>query len=251
MAIAQVQDSTLGKIASATPVTTAFGATPPVAGNYIVVWCWSMDGFTPVAGSFTLTDNATGGTNTYNQVGFIDTGGGSQCMMFWAKVVNTKANLILSFADSNITTPILVAVAAEFSGIAAASPQDGTAVTNTGLDTAPQSGNETVVANDLVCTVAVDQDGANPATFTKPTGTTLPDSTHNPLRDGANFVVGGGAWVINPSSPVNLIWTSGNVNWACAQFALKVAAGATRDVFLPDPMTGLGVGGSFFRNPIG
>jgi hypothetical protein len=225
MAIAWVQDSTTGETEpTSVSVTTAFGATPPAAGHYIVVWAWGWNSANPhTAGHFTCADNATGGTNTYIQEGFQSQAGDCWSCMFYATVTNTKANLIVTVTLTSENTGYVNAVASEFSGVLASTPVDGSAVGTTGSSGSAAPGNLTVAAGDLVCCV-VSIDSATSVTV--PTGFTNPDSANNPIVNGSVFQSGGGAYKINPGTPTNPTWTVTSGKWSTSQFALKTAVAA-------------------------
>lgn len=217
MAIALVQQTTLGSNGSATSVATGAFATAPTVGNYVIAWAWvgSKTGANWASTAFSCTDNFS---NSYSSIGFSASGNTLVALMYYAKVATTGSAFTVTLTASNRTK--LDVVAAEFSGLVASSPTDN-ALGTTGTTGAPAPGSMTLFnAGDLVIAVMASAAAANPATVTTPSGFTAVATQTN----GSTFSVGQAIYAINPGSPTNPTWNSGTVAWGAYQAALLAAA---------------------------
>jgi hypothetical protein len=218
--IAHVQDTGLGTTAAAgSQQTGAFGSNPTV-GNYVVAFAWGAPGSGTVNNPVSFSDSAgntyTIPTNAYQ----FSSNSGCWCAVGYAKVGSTGASFKVTVTHgSGWTSGIICVVASEFSGVAASSPQDGSAVGQGSTSSASSfsPGTNSYSSTSLVVAVMVNNQG-NLITLTDPSGYSVP--AHE--ADGSSFEVGGSAYKIAPSGSQNPTWSqnqSANL-WAAAQFGL-------------------------------
>jgi hypothetical protein len=240
VAISFVQTAVLGSTSSGASIQTSAFAANPTVGNYLVAWAWGWtSNTTSAAPAFSDT-----GTNAYT----IPT----NCFLFqasdlWLAVGYTKVAISGATFKVTITKAAawvsgsMMCVASEFSGIAATSPLDGTAV-GTSPGTTAQSfapGNLTLASGSLVVAGFCGDVAGNPANLTSPSGW----SSAGQQLNGTTFQVGEGVYRINPASPANPTWstTAAAAKWGAAQFALKTATGGAAFVARPPLVIGQAV----------
>jgi hypothetical protein len=222
VAVTWIQNAAIGSTGSGSSIqTSAFGSNPTV-GNYIVGYCWGWGNTSDHPTSVTFTD--TGG-NTYAVPtgAFKDQANDLYLAVGYAKVVTSGATFkVTATANGTTAHESVMCCAAEFSGIAASSPEDGAAVGATGTSVTVAPGSKSLTSGSLV--VAVMSDDNTSFGGSTPTGFTRVGFQNN----GSSFQVGEGIYAINPTSPTNPSRTITSAKWAAAQFALLAAGTATK-----------------------
>lgn len=135
-----------------------------------------------------------------------------------------------------------------FSGLATASdPYDATAGT-AGANTADSGA--TSKPGSLTATTANSLYFSGYCNTQTSTGTSTPTGFSTPV-DVASALEGAAAYIVS-SSAQNPTWThsSSGATYSTMAIFAPPAAGGGRGLFLPPPVTGVGIGGSFFRNPL-
>jgi hypothetical protein len=227
MAIVWVQNAAIGSTSAGTSqATSAFPASPTV-GNYVVWTGWGWNSGSPgqTNATITATDSATGNTWIKPANVFQKRATDLWCSGGYAKIANTTASFTVTVTDSSGSgNGAIMICAAEFSGVAASSPEDGTGVGANGSSVTVAPGSKSITSGSLVVLVAADDN----TTFTgsTPTGYTRVGFQNN----GSTFEVGEGAYAINPSSPTNPSRTITTNPWVAGLFAL-LAAGTSDTLF--------------------
>lgn len=220
MSIAHIQDTTLGTATNPTVAaqTGAFGANPTI-GNYIVVFAW---GWTSAVHTNALAFSDTGGNSYTVPTGaFKDQATDLWCAVGYAKVATSGATFKVTATYNNgISGATINVCAAEFSGVAAASPLDGSAIGATGTSTSAAPGSLSFTSGDLVVAVSVDDNTSY--TGSTPTGFTRVQNQSN----GTSFEVGEGIYAVAPASPTNPTRTITSAKWCAAQLALLAVSAA-------------------------
>lgn len=275
MAIAKVQIWPSGPAATSGAATaqSASATSNPTVANYIVAWVWGFNGAAnySAGGSDTITLSDSDGGNTWvvpgGSIATTHAGAATNvdlyCALAYTKVAHTSANfkVTATITSSQAGCSIMLAVA-EFSGVLAASPEDGSLVGATGTSqTAIAPGSKTSIASgSLICAVMSSDDATNPAHIngvttgqpgTPPTSWTAVNTEYQT----STLQAGQAIYSINLGSSLNPTWTIApdtSAKFGAAQFGLKAAAAAGGPLFLNQgELSGMGVGGPFFRNPIG
>lgn len=221
MAIAFVQTGALGSAGTATSQQTSIFGTNPTVGNYLVAWAWGWSSSHQATPAFSDTgsNSWTVPTNAYQQIA-----ADLWCIAGYTKVATSGSSFRITITTTGWTSGAIMVVASEFSGVASASPLDGSAVGTTGTTGAPAPGSLSFTSGDLLVAVMANDGSGNPTTVTTPSGWTSVGKQTN----GASFEVGDAIYQIAPASPVNPTWNSSTVKWSASQFALKSATtGAT------------------------
>lgn len=138
----------------------------------------------------------------------------------------------------------------EVSGAATASVVDGTGASGSGVGTAAATGAASSTNGDDFWIAATTSLAANPATFTAGAGWTIP--TGGTETNSAANLCGGMEYIANPgATSENGQFTLKTGDWVASVIAYKAAAGGgTRGLFMTPSLSGLGGGGSFFRDPL-
>lgn len=220
MAIALVQTAALGSTGSGTSQQTSAFASNPTVGNYIVAWAW---GWNPATGTTAPAISDTGGNSyTIPTGGFQERTGDLWSVVAWTKVATSGATFRLTVTKAATwSAGSLMIVASEFSGVAAASPLDGTPAGTNSTTGVPAPGSMAVASGSLVAPVMV----RDSTTFLGSTPTGFNRVAFQ--NDGTNFEVGEAIYAINPSSPANPSWATSTTAWAASQFALLAASGGS------------------------
>jgi hypothetical protein len=229
--MARVQNAALGSASSASVTDSAAFASNPTVGNYVAVMCWGWNS-SHTTGTPTITDNIGGNTYTIPTNGFQAVNNDVWCLVAYAKVAATGAGL-----KARCTTPggwaangSIMVCAAEYSGVAASSPENGsvgTAPGTTAQTFAP--GNLTVNSTDLVVAVHASDSAGNPTNLTSPGAPLVSEGRQ---LNGSTFEAGEGMTATGVTTPSNPTWTTTAAasKWAAAQFALLAASGAASPV---------------------
>jgi hypothetical protein len=217
MSIAHIQDTSVGSNAAVTSVSTgAFASNPGTGGmDYVVAFVWGV-GTSVVLADLNITDTYSNGPGgSYTLIGFKANTTVFGCMAY-APVTTTGASFAVT-AHNSVSGKLSI-VASEFTGIAATSPVDGSAVSASGTSQTAAPGNLTVTAGDLVLAVVCDLDVQFSPVLNTPAGWNSAGKATSSLT-----AVGQGIWAVNPSSPTNPSWTVGtgsNAAWVASQFAM-------------------------------
>lgn len=241
MALTLVQHKTNSSTANAN--TVAVTVTALGSGNLIVV---AVAGGIPTDTVSSITDNG-GSHNTYTQVASAraTTTAGRFCDLWYAKNSNSGATSVTATVGNTSTVRKVIEVW-EVSGANTSSPLDGNGVaTNNGAQSgtvATATGITTTNANDFIAAFC----RTNGAVASEHDGT----FTLNDITGGSN---GASSVIVSSTGTYTPAWNDNSGTEFCASIAaFKQASASSRGLFLDQlELNGIGVGGSFFRNPIG
>lgn len=229
MAITLTQNPA-GVTASAATTNKAFASAPTV-GNYILVAFGSFGNNNSIQPAVTsIVDNASGGTNSYTLLGSKDVSNASNdravIWLYWAKVVRTIAALTVT-VTTTVTTGISLSIA-EFAGIIASSPIDGTAVTGAATSTAVSSGALTPGGANRLFIGVMGYDGSSASVTLTTTGgwATLQITDVN----DTNQALATAYLIATDSAAKTAAWTLGSSQkWGAIEGALIPAAATDTD----------------------
>lgn len=230
MAISVVQ--TLGPFSSAkisTPFQTGAFTNPVASGNTVLVFLFASNS---VSATFTVADNVAGNPNgNYTQDKSVGPSASNDyAFAFRASNLTGGSTFKLTVTPSGLT--FMTVFALEVSGLAAASPLDGSGSSATGTGQPNPGAITTTNANDLLVTAFAN--GQTSTAGSPPSGFT---SAGNQASNGS-FEDGSAAYriVAATQSGLSLLWSGYTLvgSWAALGLAYQAAAGVAYSRTLTD-----------------
>lgn len=152
------------------PVTSAAFASQPVVGNIIVVTVVDDAGISEP--SMTVTDNATGGSNTYTRLADTGAANTGTHTLWWAKVARTVASLTVVVTNPGGAFARLTSTAQEIQGFVGTPTFDKVSAYATGSSTTALSATSGTLTNANEIVVGSFAHYATVSAFTLGTGYT-------------------------------------------------------------------------------
>jgi hypothetical protein len=244
VAIAHVQHTGSATGNSASAQSKAFASNVTAHSALVVAVCTYNSRTITV----TVSDDING---SYTQAGaYIANGAGSHVVSIWY-FLNSAAGGAPTAGTVTVTPSVSAFVTFgihEYSGVLTAAALDGNN-SGTGTSTAGLTGSVTVSGAGELLFAALGADTNATQTYTPDSGPPAANARYSQTSSSLAQLFTEDYITVSASQAAAATLVSDK--WSMLGISLKPAVGAAGGLFLQTPMTGLGIGGPFFSNPIG
>jgi hypothetical protein len=213
------------KLRASSGTSVSGTVTAPTAGNLLAVVVASWN-----ATAHSVTDDATGGANSYTQrIQQTDGGGNDRSSIHEAANCRTKAGGLTVTATVTNSSYGGVCFITEISGADASPFTAGEVNSGSGNGSPATTGSVTNSVADSIFVASVTNASGNSATNITPSASWVMDSTNGREIDGSNYQVSGVATqIVSTSAARSCSWTLPyDENWAACIVAYKAASGGS------------------------